>query len=350
MQAAELKSSGWWRKLAIAALCLFLPLALFQTVEFLQVFELQFLDIMIGWRGERPSSQQVMLVTVDDETYKQLRSPREQLAPVIGALQRYGAKVIAVDFIFDNINHANAQADSELAAVAQPPGRVIHSFHLNAYLEGGSAAEKARVLSTDTTHRRFALPIRPAMNLDFTVTDSMLLPHPFFLTRFQHAGCITVFYDRDGQYRRLPLLLKYEGRLYPGLSLAALCEYLEVTPDRLNFQRDCWGTHLTITTPQRTLKIPVDGNGQALLNFDGPLTTFKTYSMWQILNALADIEAKKAPRISLHDFAGKLVVIGTNEALAKDYFATPFLNRSVLAFFPASSNSIHSPSFIPLIY
>jgi len=324
MQAAELKSAGWWRKPAIAALCLFLPLALFQTAELLQVFELQFLDFMIGWHGERPSNPEVALVTVDDETYKQLRSPREQLAPVIGALNRYGAKVIAVDFILDNMNQSNAQADSDLATVTQPPGRVIHSFHLSSYLEDGSAAEKARVHSADTTHQRFAFPPRPAMNLDFAVADSIVLPHPFFLARFPQAGCITIFYDLDEQYRRLPLLIKYDGRLYPGLSLAALCAYLEVAPSRLRLQRDFWGRHLTMATPQRTLKIPVDGNGQALLNFDGSLTTFKTYSMLQILNALQDIEARRAPRISLHDFAGKLVVIGSNETMGRDYFATPF--------------------------
>ena len=324
MQAAELKSSGWWRKLAIGSLSLFLPLALFQTAESLQVFELQFLDFMIGWHGERPSSQEVVLVTVDDETYKQLRSPREQLPPVIGALSRYGAKVIAVDFIFDSINQYNAKADSALADITSQSDRVIHSFHLSTYLEDGSAAEKAKMQSTDTTHRRFAFALRPALNLDFTVADSIILPHPFFLSHFSKAGFITIFYDLDEQYRRLPLLLKYQDRLYPGLSLAALCEYLQVAPDRLSIQRDFWGRHLAIATPHRTLKTPVDRNGQALLDFDGPLATFKTYSMLQILKALQDIEEKKAPRISLHDFAGKIVIIGSNETMGKDYFATPF--------------------------
>jgi transcriptional regulator with GAF, ATPase, and Fis domain/CHASE2 domain-containing sensor protein len=324
MQAAELKSPGWWRKPAISLLSLLLPLGFFQTVDFLQVFELQFLDFMIGWHGERSSSPEVVLVTVDDETSRQLGSPREHLAPVIGALSRYGAKVIAVDLIFDTMNQHNAKADSELAMVTQQLGHVIHSFYFSSYLDEGSAAEKAKIQFADTAHNRFAFAPRTVMNLDFVVADSIILPHPFFLPYFPKAGIITIFYDLDEQYRRLPLLLEYHNRLYPGLALAALCEYLQVAPSRLSIQQDFWGHHLAIETPQRVIKIPVDRNGQALLDFDGPLATFKTYSMLQILKALQDIEERNAPKISLHDFAGKIVVIGSNETMGKDYFATPF--------------------------
>jgi len=324
MQAAELKSRQWWRKLAISSLSLFLPLVLFQTVDFLRVFELQFLDFMIVWRGERPSSPEVVLVTIDDETSRQLGSPRQHLAQVIGALSRYGAKVIAVDLTFETMYQYSASADSELANVTQQLGHVIHSFYLGSYLDEGAAAEKAKMPLADSAHSRFALDPRTAMKLDFFAADSIILPHPFFLPRFPKAGVITIFYDVDEQYRRLPMLLKYRDRLYPELCLAALCEYLQAAPGRLSLQRNFWGRHLTVATPQRVVKIPVDRNGQALLNFDGPLKTFKTYSMIQVLKALEDIEERNAPKISLHDFAGKIVIIGNNETMGKDYFPTPF--------------------------
>jgi transcriptional regulator with GAF, ATPase, and Fis domain/CHASE2 domain-containing sensor protein len=307
-------------------LSLLLPFVFFHAVDFLQIFELQFLDFMIACRGARNSNPNIVLVTVDDQTGSELGSPlpRRYYSQVIRALNQYGARAIVVDLPVTTMNQYDVKADTELAALSLKLGNVIHSFYFGSYLEDGSAEENAKMMQQNTASIKFAIKPRAKAKPNFFSADSIILPHPFFLQHFPKAGVITIFYDLDEQYRRLPLLLEYHGRLYPELCLAALCEYLKIPADSVSIEHGIAGYRVAVRTSQRVIKIPIDQNGQALLNFDGPLETFKSYSILQILNALQDVEEKRAPRISLHDFAGKIVVIGNNETMGKDYFPMPF--------------------------
>jgi len=318
----ELKQNRLWKKAGLGILCLLLPFILFQAIDFLQIFELQFLDFMIEFRGARNSNSNLILVTMDDQTGGALGSPLpgRYYPQVLRALKQYGAKTIVVDLMITEMDRIDAKADTALATLTQEFGNVIHSF----YLEDDPNGESPQAAQQDTTYTKFAIRPQAEADLSYTATNSLMLPPAFFLQRFPQAGAVTIFYDLDEQYRRLPLLLKYRDQVYPELCLLSLCDYLQIPADSMKIKRDFWGYSLALETANRTITIPVDAHGQALLNFDGTFETFKTYSILQIVQALQDIEEKRAPRISLHDFAGKIVVIGNNETLGKDYFPTPF--------------------------
>jgi DNA-binding NtrC family response regulator/CHASE2 domain-containing sensor protein len=325
MQEVEVKPKRLWKKTALVAACLLLPLLLFQTVDFLEAFEWRCLDFMMALRGARNSNSNLIMVTVDDETGKQLGSPlpRRYYSQVLRALSRYGAKTIVVDLMIMNMDANDAKADSELAAATEQLRHVLHAFYLSADYELVSSEESGKEAFPDTAYAKFAFRLRNENRLNFIAADSAILPPPFFLRRFAKAGVISIFPGLDGLYRRLPTFLKYRGRIFPGLWLAALCEYWQIPPDSIGVESGFWGYGLRLKNAEREIEIPIDRDGQILLNFDGSFATFKSYSILQIVRALQDIEEKRAPQISLHDFAGKIVVIGNNETIAKDYFPTP---------------------------
>jgi len=318
----ELKQNRLWKKAGLGILCLLLPFIFFQAIDFLQIFELQFLDFLIEFRGTQNSNSNLILVTMDDQTGGALGSPLpgRYYPQVLRALKQYGAQTIAVDLLLTEMDRIDPKADTALATLTQEFGNVIHSI----YLEDDPSSESPQAARQDTAYTKFAIRPQAETNLSYIATNSLMLPSAFFLHRFPKAGAVTIFYDLDEQYRRLPLFLKYRGQLYPELCLLALCDYLQIPADSIKIKHGFWGYHLTLETARRAMTIPVDEYGQALLNFDGALGTFKTYSILQIVQALQDIEEKRAPQISLHDFAGKIVVIGNNETLGKDYFPTPF--------------------------
>ena len=324
MSEVEYKKNRFWKKAALSGAALTLPLLLFQTIGLLQNFESHVIDFMMALRGPRVTHPNLLMVTIDDETGRQLGSPLPQqyYTQTIRALAQYGAKAIVVDAVFKPTRPADAAADSALAALTQQLGNVVHAFYLSAEYDPGPL-EAPNATRQDSAYAKYAVHLQEAQKLSFIRADSMILPRPFLLRHFQQAGDISVFPDHDGLYRRVPVFCQYRGKIYPSLNLAALSAYGRASLDSLKITHNFWGYSLVLDNAQTQFKIPINADGQAVLNFDGAFASFKSYSILQILQAVQDLEERNAPRISLHDIAGKIVVIGNNETLAKDYFPTP---------------------------
>jgi len=322
MSVSEFKPHRWWGKIIIGILALLLSLVVFETIGFLKAFELQFLDTMMALRGEKPSNPNLILITLDDPTTNALGSPlpRQYYSQLLRALNQYGAKTVVFDLQFSD--KKEAPTDAELAALIRNSGHVIQPFLFYYRWEGDDDGETAS--RRDSAYVQFAARLRQEANLNFIFADSAILPHSIFIERPTPAGLAFTFPDDDGKYRRIPLLCKNFGNLYPALSLVTICDYLKIPTDSLRIQHDFWGYKLVIPAAQTPVTIPINSKGQAILNFYGPLTAFRSYSIIQILDALQDIENRKAPRIPLHDFTGKIVLIGTTETIKKDFFVTPF--------------------------
>jgi len=323
MLIAEIKRLLFWKKIALGLFAAFLPLLAFEGIGFLKAFELQLLDAMLVLRGPRVSNPNLILITLDDRTANTLGSPlpRQYYSQLLRALDQYGAKTIAFDIEF--INQREAQSDAELSTLMQTLGHVIQPFWFY-YRWTDDPAEDHEGETRDSAYVKFAVRARQDAKLNFVLADSAILPHPIFITKSAKAGLAFTFPDDGGRSRYLPLLCKNFAHIYPASSLVAVCDYLDIPTDSIQIQKNFWGYHLVIPTAETAVKIPINRKAQALLNFYGAFETFKSYSIIQILEAVQDIEQKKAPRVPLHDFAGKIVLIGTNETMKKDIFVTPF--------------------------
>ena len=120
-------------------------------------------------------------------------------------------------------------------------------------------------------------------------------------------GHLNLLVDSDGRVRRLPLLIEYDGRLFPALALQLAIKHIDARLRDLNINADTFGwPQLTI----KHLRIAGDGAYSMLLSHDSRRTGARTYSFADLLNGAADPEALK----------GKIVLIGpTAESVAPHY-------------------------------
>jgi len=120
-------------------------------------------------------------------------------------------------------------------------------------------------------------------------------------------GHVNIHEDPDGAVRRVPLLVDYNGRLFPALALQMAIKYLDGQLWDLKIGNDFFGE------PQLNVKhllLPTDRRYQMLLNLNREWTDKRTYTAAEILDGTID------PSI----FKGKIVLLGlTDPETAQTY-------------------------------
>jgi adenylate cyclase len=122
------------------------------------------------------------------------------------------------------------------------------------------------------------------------------------------AGFFNVIPDADGVLRRVPLLIEYDGRLYPSLSLATFMQSRGIS--RLALK--CSSGRLEAIVAGRT-SIPVDSMANLLIRFRGAHASFPRISARDVLHG----------RVSREQISGRTVFLGTSATGLDDYHTTP---------------------------
>jgi adenylate cyclase len=121
--------------------------------------------------------------------------------------------------------------------------------------------------------------------------------------------------DQDGILRRVPMVEKYEGAIYPSLSLAIVRLALGNPPVSLTFEPPDERTSLNLESLRiGQLSVPVDGDVAAMVPYRGRQRSFPYISATDVLNGVAD-RAKLLP--------GVIALLGTSSAGLYDLRATP---------------------------
>jgi adenylate cyclase len=122
------------------------------------------------------------------------------------------------------------------------------------------------------------------------------------------SGFLNAAPDSDGILRRVPLLAELDGRVYPGLALAAVAA---ATGARDMALRIANVNASVLTIDNRT--VPVDGKSNLLLRYRGKKRTFPYFSA-------ADVLTDQVPVGALR---GKIVFVGTTALGTREVVATP---------------------------
>lgn len=125
--------------------------------------------------------------------------------------------------------------------------------------------------------------------------------------------------DEDGVYRRLPLLINYNSRIYEALSLT-LYRTLLGMPEVKFITGEGYGENNTDSHLEgldiEGFQIPVDESSTLLVPYRGRQGSFPYISATDVLNGVADVEKLK----------DKIVIVGTSAAGLLDLRATPVQN------------------------
>jgi CHASE2 domain-containing sensor protein len=121
------------------------------------------------------------------------------------------------------------------------------------------------------------------------------------------SGFFNVTPDPDGVLRRVPLVIRHKGALYPNLALAL---YLRARGGDAVLETGPEGAEALRLDGRR---IPLDRHGNLLVNFRGPHRTFPHLSAAAVLDRTADPAQLK----------GRIVLLGTTAAGLKEIRTTP---------------------------
>jgi len=124
------------------------------------------------------------------------------------------------------------------------------------------------------------------------------------------VGLLNIQFDPDGVLRRVPLVVRRGDGLIPVLSLQVACDYLSVAPDNIELVP---GKYLLLkaaripgTDNPFDIRIPIDDQGNMIVNFAGPWERMDHYNIADILQAASDRDELE---MWATEMRGKLVIV-----------------------------------------
>jgi adenylate cyclase len=297
--------------------------------SFVQNFELKMLNTLFRLRGEEQGAPAVLVADIDEQMIQRLGYPvpRLYLALLLQVMQNAGAKTVGFDMFFD-MKSARPEQDATLAEKAGDFGktRFPATFQLQ--------EENKDALPVDADHatiiRPYGWSIRAGVKSPkYTFPRAggeVGFPFDQLLDSLENLCQVNVIPDLDGYHRRVPMFVEYNGLLYPNLGLQVAMDYLGIGPADLHLETK----HLVLMSKTGPIRIPLDRQGNLLINFSGTDEVFETNSILKILQ-----ENNKKSDI-FKGFKDRAVVVGQSSTVVGDLGPTPFRISTPLHFLHAN--------------
>lgn len=187
--------------------------------------------------------------------------------------------------------------------------------------------------------RLHALPRIAGDRAKIPTSPEMLLPiGP--LAKAAEIGFVDTPPGSDGVRRIAPLLIRIGEDVYPTLSLQALIQYCHAVPEQVQVRL---GEAITIETPGKTWRIPINANGGYLINYRGGLNGFTVYGYSNADVLLRDRFVREKPGLKELPFRDRILLVGQVADGLSDFGPTPFspLTPLVLVHANVLQNILH---------
>jgi adenylate cyclase len=305
----------------VILLCGLVPTLLVATLSlyrptFLTRLEFSVYDRLMRAMPSRPLSNRVVVIDVDERSLSSVGQwpwRRDVIGTLIGRLRDLGAAVVALDIVFaepDRFDGSGVTPDQALADSLRG-GRAILGY----------------AMTFDGQHHNSRTCVQHPVGVAVVQPPDEQVGEPFFsatgavcnLESLSAASGVSGFLnaapDRDGILRRVPMLVEYDGRVYPALSLAAVAM---ATGHRPSAVRVANVNNATLLLSGQVAGasdriIALDGKSNLLVRYRGPKRTFAYLSAADVLN-------EKVPAKSLN---GKIAFVGTTALGTREVVATP---------------------------
>lgn len=276
----------------------------------------------------------ITIIDIDDRSLRAIGRwpwPRKTLANLVTQLQNKGARVVAFDIFFSEVDpniakimlQRLAQENKLTPAVASTLKNNVMLFDDDiVFAKSLTGIEPVLPLGflpyNQTTNvlpkPLMALTPKQQEDLDIKEAKGYISNIAEIQNKAKGSGFINIFPDEDGIIRRTPLLIEYHGNLYPSLSLQAVMTFLgesiQLITHPYHHTQHLEGIKLGFNT------IPTNEKSQVLIPFIGKSFTFPYYSAIDVLNGKVPTEA----------INGKLIFIGTSATGLGDLHPTTVQN------------------------
>ena len=254
------------------------------------------------------TERRVVVVDIDEKSTQALGAwpwPRDRMAQLLSGLDAYGVNLKVVDVLFDG--EQNAAQDGKLIEALQAGALQTQSN------KAPTVISQLFALSPDAQVKSGLL----AGALDASACPSattqafgFMAAAPAFAQSSQTVGHITPVVDPDGNIRRVPALVCFEGKAYPALAVAGLSAatgaqpVIKPAPGLMNS-----GQVLDVGG----LQIPIDAKGQLRVSYQMPRSGFVSVS------AVDVIQGKVPPQM----LKGAWALVGSTAFGGGDAVPTP---------------------------
>lgn len=286
--------------IGIGITILFVVLALARFMPF-ERLEMLLYDLRYQLRGKSPAPAEIVIVGIDDKSLQAVgRWPwdRDKMADLIHRVNSMGARVIMLDFIFSE----QSSRDAGLANAIKQKGNVILPIVFD--FEGNPPShiddaflDNAFLIIKNENLFKIHRPI---------AARGVLLPVPAIAQNAAAMGFINMIPDADGKLRWEPLVIEYEGQLYPSIDLQVARIYRGLPPADMSIEATD-----SVTLGKVVLK--TDPFGKMLIPYYGPHNTFP------VISALDVFEQKIDPAL----IRDKVVLIGPTAVGIHDKIVSP---------------------------
>ena len=261
-------------------------------------FDHRFTDGMFRIRGEKSTTDQVVLVDIDEKSLRALGQwpwPRNQIAQLIRQIYRHQPRVIGLDIVFpepDRLSPARYAASLSGEEGMQLPNSV-KQVDYDSIL--GKAVEECGVIpgymfimhddglpiDDECPFPMCGIQLAGEVNNpthSFSIAYRPLLNIPAICQNACTEGYFNTFPDPSGMIRKVPLFIALDGTPYPSLALEMARVGLKESGYQIHAGR--FGI-LGVGMGKRFL--PTDDKAQATLNWRGAARHFSYVSAVDIL-------------------------------------------------------------------
>lgn len=272
-----------------------------------------------------PYDSTVVHVDISDATLSSLRHSylnRSQYAQVVRNLTAMGVGAIGLDFIFPA--RLSAAEDSTLVDAVRGSEKTYVGIKLELAAPGERTRERVRG-SRDLEQLK-----NVAWQIDVSDDTSGLIRGTNPLWTFSELadaarglGYLSLRFDRDRVFRRVPLLARTPVGFVPSFPFRIVCDYLSVSPHQVLLAP---GESITLKqahAPGRDVHdivIPIDHEGYMLINYAGPWERMKHYDFADVLKAADD---QFEMQMLGEEFVGKIVIVSDVSTGSSDVGRVP---------------------------
>ena len=309
----------------------------FLPIDILDYLERKTLDLRFEFSKQVIPSEEIVIVTIDNKSEDYIGRwpwPRDCFGKVLDNLYDWGSAIVGIDVIFsekekDPVRKILTEKDAEkyaaaglikdndkvLASAIENAGNVVLGFYFFTEQEEGSAHY------TQEQRKKFRGSIFNA--LVPMIDEKGEGEEKFDIRRgydgevsieqiadvCRNQGFLNIFPDKDGTLRKTAFVMKNEDDWYAAFPLQILKNYLKEGNVALTVS-DYGISSLSIGD----YPIPVDGNGEVLIDHSIDFDSFKSFSFVDVMNGT----------VNPSEFKNRIVLIGiTDPGLIRDSWPTP---------------------------
>jgi PAS domain S-box-containing protein len=285
-------------------------------------------DVVMACTEPKRAAGTVVIVDIDEKSlarYGQWPWPRNRLAQLLSTSKVAGATVIGLDLILaepDRTSPINLRHEPNVRASTARTSANLHDHdqELAETLSAGPFVLGYEFLFTNHATGGTGGGLHPLDSAwintpDATIVQSRLFTalgvvsnRQMFSSAVKSSGFLNATPDADGILRRVPMLIRFEDRLYPSLTLAMLLQ--QEKTNQIGIQRQKSGM-LTFTVGKRT--IAVDDQGNMLVHFARRAPALPRVSAADLLDGTAQVQ----------QLANKCILVGSSAAGLAQTYQTP---------------------------